>query len=101
MHDPELDQRTAVERYRCLHRWLLLPQFESLEDAEEVAAANLRDGPFHFIIVDRGFYRVHRAYMQREQVVSQCDFTFSHWQLHQLEREASREIGRELLTEYQ
>lgn len=99
MNDPELDQRTATERYRCLHRWLQYPHYTSVEDGEAAAASNLENGPFFFVVVDRGQYRIHRAYMQRDQVTSQNDFSFSRWDLLQLENEASREIGRELLTE--
>ena len=95
--DAELDQRPAIDRYRCLLNWLEHPQFDSVEEAED-HFSELADGESAvFILLTLGSYTVYRISPHRHDVSNV--FSFSRWQLIDLRRDAAIDLGEELLRE--
>ncbi len=90
-----LDQYALIMRRLDEHQ-----QFDSQE--EGIAAANNEQGEIsHFVVSGRqGTFEFHRCYWQRNELVSQCDWSTSHSELHTLRQLAARQLGELELDDY-
>lgn len=90
-----------LDRYALIIRRLdEHQQFDSQE--EGIASADNEQGEIsHFIVRGRqGAFEFHRCYWQQNALVSQCDWSTSHSELHTLRQHAARELGELELDDY-
>ena len=94
-----MNTQTALEQYYTSLNWLRNhPHYGSQE--EGLAALSFRTSIYAYFIVDilNGF-QIHRGYWQREEFVSQIDFTILRIDLNELRDRTIRELGEIHLEE--
>lgn len=75
------------------------PHYDSVE--EGLAVTELEQGNHTtFIVRRRDCFQFHRCYWQRDQIVTQIDFSITYSDMWRLRREAAREIGENWLEEH-
>ena len=90
-----VEELTNLERYQLYLSWLHnYPRFESAD--EGISAVDCPTGENRVFVVEGslGVYHVHRMYWQRDELVSQNDFSFTRSELARLRHDASLEIGQ-------
>jgi len=91
----------SVHQYECLLNWLrnyahFGSQDEGLAALSQICA---QDGYIYFIVDVLNGFQIHRGYWQREEFVSQIDFTILRIDLNEQRDRVIRELGEAQLEE--
>jgi hypothetical protein len=90
-------------RYQQMLRWVQsYPHFGTLEEGISTTASRCDRGAYaYFIVLHTSGYEIYRGYWQRDEFVSQRDFSLSFGELYDTRRRAAMELGEERLQELQ
>ena len=96
-----MNTQTALEQYYRSLSWLrdyahFGSQDEGLTALSQICA---QEGYIYFIVDVLGGFQIHRGYQQREEFVSQIDFTITRIELNEVRDRAIRELGEFELEE--